>query len=342
MKLSDIATRLDCELHGDGDIDVSGLQPVDEAGSHDLTFVSNKKYFAKLPNTRAAAVILPTDAPPVSLPSLRTDNPELAVATVLGWFSPAYTPPEGIHPTAVIAESARIGTHASVGPYAVIGDRVEIGAHACIFAHVVVYPDARIGDHFTAHAGAVVRERVTIGNRVVLQSGVVVGGDGFGYVPLPDGSVMAKPQAGTVELQDAVEIGANTTVDRATTGTTRIRTAAKIDNLVQIGHGSDVGRAAFVCAQVGLAGSTTLGDRVQLGGQVGVAGHLTVGENSQVVAQSGIPNDVPANSVIGGYPAVNVLSWRRTSAALPKLPALLRRVRKLEQELAALKKESAT
>ena len=342
MKLLDIATRLDCELQGDGDIDVSGLQPVDEAGSHDLTFVSNKKYFAKLPNTRAAAVILPTDAPPVSLPSLRTDNPESVVATVLGWFSPAYTPPEGIHPTAVIAESARIGTHASVGPYAVIGDRVEIGAHARLFAHVVVYPDVRIGDHFTAHAGAVVRERVTIGNRVVLQSGVVVGGDGFGYAPLPDGSIMAKPQAGTVELQDAVEIGANTTVDRATTGTTRIRTAAKIDNLVQIGHGSDVGRAAFVCAQVGLAGSTTLGDRVQLGGQVGVAGHLTVGENSQVVAQSGIPNDVPANSVIGGYPAVNVLSWRRTSAALPKLPALLRRVRKLEQELAALKKESAT
>lgn len=342
MKLSDIAIRLDCELHGDGDIDVSGLQPVDEAGPHDLTFVSNKKYFAKLPNTRAAAVILLTDAPPVSLPSLRTDNPESAVATVLGWFSPAYTPPEGIHPTAVIAESARIGAHASVGPYAVIGDRVEIGAHARLFAHVVVYPDVRIGDHFTAHAGAVVRERVMIGNRVILQSGVVVGGDGFGYVPLPDGSIVAKPQAGTVELQDAVEIGANTTVDRATTGTTRIRTAAKIDNLVQIGHGSDVGRAAFVCAQVGLAGSTTLGDRVQLGGQVGVAGHLTVGENSRVVAQSGIPNDVPANSVIGGYPAVNVLSWRRTSAALPKLPALLRRVRKLEQELAALKQESAT
>lgn len=339
MKLSQIAERFGCELRGAGDLDVTGLRPIDEAGPTDLTFVSNKKYFAKLPSTRAAAVILSTAAPPVSLPSLRTDNPELAVAQVLGWFYPAYVPPQGIHPTAVIADSARVGKHVSIGPYVVIGDNVEIGSHARIFAHVIVYPDVRIGDHFTAHAGAVVRERVVIGDYVVLQSGVVVGSDGFGYVPLSDGSIMAKPQAGTVELQDAVEVGANTTIDRATTGTTRIRKAAKIDNLVQIGHGSDVGQAAFLCAQVGLAGSTTLEDRVQLGGQVGVAGHLTVGKNTMVVAQSGIPNDVPANSVIGGYPAVNVLSWRRTSAALPKLPELLRRVRKLEQALADLKQD---
>ncbi len=340
MKLSEIAERLQCELHGNADLVITDLKPIDEAGPQDLTFVSNKKYFAKLPTTRAAAVILPADAPAVSLPSLRTDNPDFAVAQVLGWFYPPYEPPEGVHPTAVISPSARVGEHASIGPYAVIGEDVVIGDHAHIFAHVVIYPEVRIGHHFTAHAGAIVRERVMIGNRVVLQSGVVVGGDGFGYVPLPDGSIMPKPQAGIVELQDEVELGANTTVDRATVGTTRVRKGTKIDNLVQIGHGSDVGEYAFICAQAGLAGSTTLEDRVQLGGQVGVAGHLTVGKNTMVVAQSGIPNDVPANSVIGGYPAVNVLSWRRTSAALPKLPELLRRVRKLEQELDELKREA--
>ncbi len=340
MQLSEIAERLQCALRGNTNPVITDLKPIDEAGPHDLTFVSNKKYFAQLPTTRAAAVILPADAPAVSLPSLRTDNPDLAVAQVLGWLYPPYEPSEGVHPTAVVSSSASIGAHAFIGPYAVIGDGAVIGEYARIFAHVVIYPEVRIGQHFTAHAGAIVRERVMIGNRVVLQSGVVVGGDGFGYVPLPDGSIMPKPQAGSVELQDEVELGANTTIDRATVGTTRVRKGTKIDNLVQIGHGSDVGEYAFICAQAGLAGSTRLEERVQLGGQVGVAGHLTVGKNTMVVAQSGIPNDVPANSVIGGYPAVNVLSWRRTSAALPKLPELLRRVRKLEQELAALQKEA--
>ena len=340
MKLSEIAARLECKLQGNGDLPIAGMKTIDEAGPEDLTFVANKKYFAKLPATRAAAVILPTDAPAVALPSLRTENPDLAVAQVLGWFHPPYVPPEGIHPTAVIAPSAHLGEHASIGPYVVIGDDVVIGDHVRLVAHVVIYPQAQIGNNFIAHAGAVVRERVLIGDHVVLQNGVVVGGDGFGYVPLPDGSIISKPQAGTVELQDGVEIGANTTIDRATIGTTRVRKGTKIDNLVQIGHGSDIGESAFLAAQVGLAGSTTLEDRVQLGGQVGVAGHLTVGKNSRVVAQSGIPNDVPANSTIGGYPAVNVLSWRRYSAALPKLPELLRRVRKLEQEIEELRKTS--
>ena len=338
MKLSEIAARLECELQGDGDLPIAGVKTIDEAGPEDLTFVANKKYFAKLSATKAAAVILPTDARAVLLPSLRTENPDLAVAQVLGWFHPPYVPPEGIHSTAVIAPSAHIGGHASIGPYVVIGDDVVIGDHVRLFAHVVIYPQVQIGSNFIAHAGAVVRERVLMGNNVVLHSGVVIGGEGFGYVPLPDGSIISKPQAGTVELQDGVEIGANTTIDRATMGTTRVRKGAKIDNLVQIGHGSDIGESAFLAAQVGLAGSTTLEDRVQLGGQVGVAGHLTVGKNSRVASQSGVPNDVAANSTIAGYPAVNVLSWRRYSVALPKLPELLRRVRKLEQEIGELKK----
>lgn len=331
MKLTDIARLLDCELHGNGDVEISGVKGIDEAGPGELTFVANAKYLAKLPTTTAAAVILAPDVPAVQLPSLRTPNPYFAFARALELFYPPYTPPEGIHPTAVIAPSARIGAHASIGPYAVIEENVEIGDFARIFAHVVIYPKVRIGGNFTAHAGVVVREGSRIGDRVVLQSGVVIGGDGFGYVPLPDGTIYKIPQTGIVVLEDEVEIGANTTIDRATVGATIIRRGTKIDNLVQIGHGSDVGEGCFLAAQVGLAGSTKIESRVQLGGQVGTAGHLTVGRNTMVVAQSGIPHDVPANSVIGGYPAVDVHAWRRYSAALPKLPEVLRRLRRLER-----------
>lgn len=333
MKLAELAERLRCELRGNGEVDISGVNAIDEASAGELTFVANAKYFAKLPTTKAAAVILASDAPEIALPSLRNANPYFAFAQALTIFYPPDIPPTGIHPTAVIAASARIGARASVGPYAVIGEEVEIGDDAQIAAHVVIYPRVRIGHNFIAHAGVIVREGTQIGNRVVLQSGVVVGGDGFGYVPLPNGSIYKIPQTGVVVLEDEVEIGVNTTIDRATVGKTIIRRGAKIDNLVQVGHGCDIGEGALLAAQVGLSGSTTLESGVRLGGQVGAAGHLTVGKNSQVAAQSGIPNDVPANSVIGGYPAVPIREWRRYSAALPKLPDIVRRLRRLERAL---------
>ena len=333
MKLAEIALRLGCELRGDGNTEIAGMNSIEDAQPHEMTFVANKKYLAKLATTKAAAVILaPTDLD-ITLPSLRTPNPYLAFARVLEWFYPPYTPAVGIHPTAVIAATARVGASAYIGPYAVIDEHVVIGDHARIFAHVVIYPNVQIGHEFTAHAGAVVRERTKIGDRVVLQAGVVIGGDGFGYVPLPDGSAYKIPQTGTVTLADDVEIGANTTIDRAAMGATMIRRGAKLDNLVMIGHGCDIGEGALLAAQVGLSGSTKLEAGVRMGGQVGAAGHLTVGKNTMVAAQSGIPHDVPANSVIGGYPAVDIRSWRRYSAALPKLPELMRRIRLLEQAL---------
>lgn len=333
MKLSDIAQRLGCELPEKGEIEIFGVKGIDEAGVGDLTFVANAKYLAKLPATKAAAVILSPDAPPVTLPSLRVANPYLAFARALELFYPPHVLPEGVHPTAVISPTARIGSHAAIGPYVVISDDVIIGPYARLFAHVVIYPKVSIGRAFTAHAGVVVREGSQIGERVVLQAGVVIGGDGFGYVPLPDGSIYKIPQVGTVTVEDDVEIGANTTIDRATVGMTMIRRGAKIDNLVQIAHGCEVGEGALLAAQVGLAGSTKLEAGVRLGGQVGTAGHLTVGKNTMVAAQSGIPNNVPANTIIGGYPAVAISAWRRYSAALPKLPELLRRVRRLERAL---------
>jgi len=333
MKLSDLAQRLGCELPEAGEVEIFGVKGIDEAGVGDLTFVANAKYLAKLSATKAAAVILSADAPPVTLPSLRAANPYLAFAQALELFYPPYVLPEGIHPTAVVSPTARIGSRAAIGPYVVIGDDVIIGPFARLFAHVVIYPKVSIGRAFTAHAGVVVREGTRIGDRVVLQSGVVIGGDGFGYVPLPDGAIYKIPQTGTVIVKDDVEIGANTTIDRATVGTTVIHRGAKIDNLVQIAHGCEVGEGALLAAQVGLAGSTKLEAGVRLGGQVGTAGHLTVGKNTMVAAQSGIPNTVPANTVIGGYPAVEITTWRRYVAALPKLPELLRRVRRLERAL---------
>ncbi|MGE0821269.1 MAG: UDP-3-O-(3-hydroxymyristoyl)glucosamine N-acyltransferase [Candidatus Binatia bacterium] len=335
MKLAEIAERLGCELRGSGEVEIHGVNSIDEAQEKELTFVANKKYLTKLAATKAAAVILAPNDLDVVLPSLRTPNPYLAFAKVLGWFYPPYSPPLGVHPTAVIAPTARIGSSASIGPYAVVGDQVVIGDHARIFAHVVIYPHVRIGRSFTAHAGVVIREGTKIGDRVILQSGVVIGGEGFGYVPLPDGTTYKIPQTGIVILEDEVEVGPNTTIDRAALGTTIVRRGAKIDNLVMIGHGCDIGEGALLAAQVGLSGSTKLEAGVRLGGQVGAAGHLTVGKNTMVAAQSGIPHDVPANSVVGGYPTVDIMSWRRYSAVLPKLPDLVRRVRRLEQALAA-------
>jgi UDP-3-O-[3-hydroxymyristoyl] glucosamine N-acyltransferase len=228
----------------------------------------------------------------------------------------------------------RIGPGASIGPFAVVGEGVTIGVDARIDAHVVIYPSVTIGDRFTALAGAVVRERVVIGHDVTLQPGAVIGGDGFGYLPDGKGGVRAIPQTGTVILEDGVEIGANTTIDRATVGATRVRRYAKIDNLVQIGHGCDVGDGALLAAQVGLAGSTQVGAGAQLGGQVGAAGHLTIGAGARIAAKSGVPNDVPAGATVAsGMPALDIRQYRRVIASWAGLPELVQRLRRIERHL---------
>ena len=333
MKLGDLARRIGCILEGDAAIEISGPAPIDEAGPGEVTFVANPRYQSRLKSLRASAVILAPgmDAPGVAI--LRTEQPYAAFVRLLELFHEPLRPAVGIHATAQVSRSARIGSGASIGAYVVIGDDVAIGADARIDAHVVIYPRVTIGDRFTAHAGAVVRERVTIGDDVKLQSGAMIGGEGFGYLPDEKGAIRAIPQTGTVVLEDGVEIGANTTIDRAAVGATRIRRGAKIDNLVQIGHGCEVGESALLAAQVGLAGSTKIGPGAQLGGQVGAAGHLTIGAGARVAAQSGIPNDVAAGAVVSGYPAVDIRTWRRAVAIWARLPSLLRRLRQLEKRL---------
>lgn len=333
MRLAQIAERIGCELRGDGNIEIHGVAPIEEAEPGTLTFVANPRYRAYLQNTRASAVIVSASEPETTLPSLRAADPYLAFAAAIELF---YTPPPadtGIHPTAIIARSARLGRDAAVGPYCVISDEVVIGDGARLDAHVVIYPQARIGESFRAYAHVVVRERVSIGDRVTLHSGCVIGGDGFGYVLGPDGRARKIVQAGSVTIGDEVEIGANTTVDRAAVGATVIERGAKLDNLVMVAHGCSIGEGSALAAQVGLSGSTRVGRFVRIGGQAGAAGHLTIGDGAQVAAQSGVPNDVPAGTTVGGYPAVEIHLWRRMSAACARLPELFRRVRHLEHAL---------
>ncbi len=332
MKLKTLAARLGCVLRGDGDVEIDAIRSLEDAGPGHLTFLANPKYQAQLASTRASAVLLATDHAELVLPTLRADNPYVAFAEALTLLHEPRPLPAGVHPRAVIAGSARIGDGASIGANVVIGDDVVIGPRAVLHPNVTIYPGVHIGSDCVAHAGVVVREDVRLGDRVMLHPGVVIGADGFGFAPGPRGAVKI-PQIGTVIIEDDVEIGANATVDRATLGATIVRTQAKLDNLVMVAHNCEIGAGTMLAAQVGVAGSTKVGRGVQMGGQAGVAGHITIGDGVQVVAQSGIPSSVEAGKIVGGYPAVDVSIWRRTSAALLRLPGLLRRVRRLERRI---------
>jgi UDP-3-O-[3-hydroxymyristoyl] glucosamine N-acyltransferase len=337
MKLSKIAEILGCRMVGSSDVEITRVAGIEDAGPGDITFVANRKYIRHIPHTRASAIILGEDIPEVSIPSLRTDDPYLAFARALEIFYAPAVPTPGIHPTAVISEEAKIAPDVSIGAYAVIGPGCMVGSGVCIHPHVVLYPGAFVGNGSILHSNVVVREFCHVGERVILQNGVVIGSDGFGFAPTRDGTFYKICQTGRVVIEDDVEIGANTTIDRAAIGDTVIRRGAKLDNLVQVGHGAQVGENSVLAAQVGLAGSTRLGKGVWVGGQVGFAGHLEVGDKAVITAQSGTSHDIPAGAVMSGSPAFNNGDWLRAVAAFAKLPALVRKVRELEQEIRKLK-----
>jgi UDP-3-O-[3-hydroxymyristoyl] glucosamine N-acyltransferase len=236
-----------------------------------------------------------------------------------------------IDASARIASTAKIGEGSSIGPYVVIEDDVRIGRHCTLYPFVYIGPGACIGDNFKAYAHASVREFCQIGNNVILQDGAKIGSDGYGYAKKDDGTYYKIVQSGIVVLEDDVEVGANSTIDRGTIGETRIRRGTKIDNLVQIGHASDVGEDTLLCAQVGLAGSSKIGRSVILTGQVGVAGHLEIGDGVVATAQTGIPNSVEAGKVVSGYPAIDNKLWLKSSAIFKRLPELLKRIEALEK-----------
>src|SRR5580698_9570994 len=328
MKLSAIASALDLRLeNGSPDTEISGLNGIEHAGPGELTFVSNPKYSASARSTKASAVIVGEDFPAIPAAMLRAKDPYLTFARALELFHSPVRYAPGVHATAVVHAGAKIGGGAHVGPYVVIGEGVEIGSNAVLLAHVVIYRGAKIGDSFFAHAHAVVRENCRIGNNVLLQNGVVVGADGFGFAKTAEGRWHKIPQPAPVVIEDDVEVQANSCIDRASVGETRIGRGVKVDNLVQVGHGSHVGEDALLCSQVGLAGSSEIGKRVILTGQVGVVGHCKVGDDAIVTPQSGVAADIPAKALVSGAPAVDHRAWLKYSAILPRLPELVRALR---------------
>jgi len=333
MKLRELAQTLGCKLAGDGEIEITGVAGMEHAGPGELTFLANPKYARKIAQTRASAIVLAERPRDLSIACLLSENPYLDFSRALALFYQAPPAASGIHPSASIAQSARIGEGASVGAFAVVGERVRIGRNAVLHPHVVIYEGVEIGDDFLAHSHACVREFCRIGHRVILQNGVVVGGDGFGFAKRADGTHHKMAQSGITVIEDDVEIQTLSSVDRATVGETRVKRGAKIDSLVQVGHACVVGEDNIICAQTGLAGSSVLERGVLLAGQVGVSGHLTIRENAVVYAQSGVGGDVEAGARISGSPAFDSHEWLRAITAFPKLPELVKAVRELKRKL---------
>ena len=342
MTLGELAARLECRLDGDPAVDITGVATLDAARPGDVTFFTNPRYADALARTRASAVIAGEPARPAPCAVLHAAEPYVAFARAVELFAEAWRPPAGIHPRAHVDPGATVAADASIGPFAVIASGAHVGARTIVHAQASVGRDARIGEDCVLHPHVSVRERVRIGDRVILQDGVVVGADGYGFARRHDGTHHKIPQVGGVVIEDDVEIGANSTVDRPAVGETRIAAGTKIDNLVQIAHGVQVGRHVLLAAQVGVAGSSVIEDGVTLAGQVGVAGHITVGAGTIATAQTGIPNSVEPGSFVSGYPAIPNRDWLKASAVFRRLPGLQKQLTELQRRLAELERAASS
>ena len=339
MKLRDLADQLQCRLEGDATIDITRVAGIDQAQTGDVAFVDNPKYLPHLGSTKASAVIVGDD---ISVPAgatfavLRSRQPYVDFARAVALFMPASGPAKGIDRLTSIAPDATVGAGVSIGAFVTIGPGAKVGARTPIFPNVVIGAGASVGDDCRIHSHCSIRERAVVGHRVILHDGVVVGSEGFGFAKQADGTHLKIPQTAGVVIEDDVEIGANSTIDRPAVGETRIAAGTKIDNLVHIAHGVSIGRRVLLCAQVGVSGSAVVEDDVILAGQVGVAGHLRVGKGAMATAQSGIPNSVDAGQYVSGSPAIPHKDWLKASAVYRQLPALRQRVAELERRLLEL------
>ena len=333
--LTELAEYLGGELRGDGNLRVTGVAGLDEAQGCHISFLANPRYAARVASTGAGAVLLPHGAETHGRNAIFLGNPYLGFAKLVTLFYVRPPQVKGVMPGAYVGTGVSFGTDVTVYPGAFVGDGVKLGDRTVLFPGVAVYDGAEIGSDTVLHANVSVRERCRIGSRVIIHNGTVVGSDGFGYAP--DGAGHYKiPQVGIVVIEDDVEIGANTTIDRAALGMTIIRRGAKIDNLVQIAHNCVIGPHSVIVSQVGVSGSTKLGEFVTLGGQVGVAGHLEIGDRVMVGAKSGIHNDIPAGQVYSGYPAMPHKQWLKSAMAVPKIPEMRRTIMDLEKRLKEL------
>jgi UDP-3-O-[3-hydroxymyristoyl] glucosamine N-acyltransferase len=336
LTLAELAKVVGGEVRGDPDVGLTGMASIDEAGPDQITWAVDRRYVESLSRSRAGAVVVPVDFGPTPMPALLCRDPDEAIAEILARLAPPlWRPGTGIHPTAVVSPSAKLGQDVAIGPYAVVGEDAEIGDRTVLHAHVVIGPEVKVGPDCFFWPHVVVRERCVIGARVILHPQVTVGGDGYGY-RFAGGRHNKIPQIGIVRIEDDVEIGAGSCVDRAKVGATVVGRGTKIDNLVQIAHNVQIGPHCLLVAQVGIAGSVKLGQYVVLGGKVGIRDHLSIGDGAKVGAFSGIWRDVPAGVTVAGIPARDGRLWIRQQMLLDRLPQLNALVRRLEERVASL------
>ncbi len=336
MRLRELAEKLGCRLVGDGEIEVRGLAPFDEAGEGDLAFVANPRDLQRLGASRASALILREQGAACSKPALLTSDPYMAFVEALRLFHHPDVPPPGAHPSSIVRDGARLAEGVAIAALSYVEEEVVIGPRSVIGPQVYIGRGSRLGADCRIYPQVVIREGVEIGDRVIIHSGAVIGSDGFGYLRDRRGVRVKIPQVGRVILEDDVEIGANVTIDRATMGTTRVRRGSKIDNLVQIAHNVTVGEDTVIAALSGISGSTKIGDRVTLAGQVGIVDHVEIGDDVTVGAQAGVTKDIPPGMVFLGSPAVPHLEFKRGLAAANRIPRLLKIMQQIEARLLAL------
>lgn len=342
IKVRDLARRLDCPFEGDGGVEITGAAALEGAGPGDLVFLSQERMKPLLDRTSASAAVLPPGIAFDRIPVLRSADPHRTFIQAVELLWSPYRPAPGVHPAAVVASSARLGRDVSIGALAVIGEEAEVGDRTVVFPLASVYPRVKIGKDCVLHSHVSIREGVTLGDRVVLHNGVVVGSDGFGYLAEQDGSRRKIPQKGTVVIEDDVEVGANSAVDRAALGATVIGRGTKIDNLVMVAHNVTIGSDSILAGQAGVAGSSSLGRRVILSGQVGVSDHVAIGDDVIIAAKSGVTKDIPAGSFVSGSPHLDIRDWRKFWACAPRLYDLLKEVKRLAARVAELEGKKST
>lgn len=335
VPLHELANAIQATVQGSTDMLISGIAQLDGATSSDLSFVVKPTLHQAAKSSLAAAFVVTQPIPDDPRPQLIVANPLVAIATLAQRFFVPPLPPRGIHPTAILGVEGRIGPEVSIGALVTIGDRAQIGSRVTIHAGVHIGSDVVIGDDCILYPHVSLLDQCVLGNRVVVHSGTVIGSDGFGYAQL-DGRHHKIPQLGNVVLEDDIELGANVTIDRGTFGSTKIKRGTKIDNQVQIAHNVVIGEDCILVAQVGIAGSTNLGNNVMIGGQAGLVDHITVGDNVRIAAGSGVTNDVTAGFIVGGRPAVDHATWRKSQVIQYQLPELRKELLSLRKRLAFL------
>lgn len=336
--LQQLAEIVGGRVEGDPSLVVYGFNGIEYAVAGELTFLQDSRQAGLLATCKASACIVPEGIGPVALPVIVSDQPSVAAARIHKFLVAETFQARGIHPSSIVGHGCRLSAQVSIGPLVCLGDQVTVGDRVTIHAGAVIGNDVVIGDDTTIHANVVIADRCTIGHRVVLHHGVVIGSDGFGFATDARGNHHTKPQVGIVRIDDDVEVGANSCIDRAAFGVTWIKQGARIDNLVMVGHNVVVGENSILVAQSGIAGSSTLGRNVVLAAKAGVAGHLHLGNQVMAAAMSGIHNHQPDGARVGGCPAIDVRSWGKSSAIFSRLPEMNKELRRLSKEVERLTK----